>query len=94
MKLGLLKDIDWSHVGALLAQSDDEKQTDFFKAFVKECKSWGTNYQVEQQLAAVNLRLSGEEALKKAEEQSIRYFCPIINGTCRPECYCFIPAST
>ena len=61
MKLGLLKEVDWHHVGALLANADDIKQAEFFKAFVKECQSWGTHYQVENQLAGVNLKLTKEE---------------------------------
>jgi len=60
MKLGI-RDIDWSQVGAMLAQADDIEQADFFKAFVKECNSWGTHYQVELQLAGVNQKLTKEE---------------------------------
>ena len=61
MKFGLLKDIDWKYVGALLANQGDVEQVDFLKSFIKECNSWGTKYQVEQQLAAVNLELSSDE---------------------------------
>jgi len=61
MKFGLLKDIDWKYVGALLANQGDVEQVDFLKSFIKECNSWGTKYQVEQQLAAVNLKLSPDE---------------------------------
>ena len=60
MKLGII-DVDFEYVGALLAQSDDIEQTKFFKAFVKECNSWGTRYQVEMQLAGVNQALTKEE---------------------------------
>lgn len=60
MKLGI-RDIDFGYVGALLAQSDDVEQTKFFKAFVKECNSWGTQHQVEMQLAGVNQNLTGDE---------------------------------
>ena len=60
MKLGI-RDIDFEYVGALLAQSDDVEQTKFFKAFVKECNSWGTQHQVEMQLAGVNQNLTGDE---------------------------------
>ena len=60
MKFGL-KDMDWEYAGALLAQSDDNNQAKFLKAFIKECKSWGTNFQVESQLAHVNLKLTPEE---------------------------------
>ena len=41
MRLGILKDIDWEYVGALLANSDENAQAAFFRQFVKECKSWG-----------------------------------------------------
>jgi len=61
MKQGIITEIDWSYIGAMLARSDDEEQTKFFKAFVKECQSWGTHYQVEFQLAGVNQNLTKEE---------------------------------
>lgn len=61
MKLGMLKEIDWSYIGALLAQEDDNIQAEFFKAFVFECGTWGTHYQVEMQLAYVNEKLTQEE---------------------------------
>ena len=61
MRLGLRKDIDWQYVGARLAQADDNDQAELLKAFVKECGTWGTRLQVEQQLAAVNLKLTPEE---------------------------------
>lgn len=60
MRLGL-RDIDWQQVGAQLAQSSDDEQAEFFKAFVKECNTWGTRYQVEMQLAGVNQKLTTEE---------------------------------
>ncbi len=61
MRLGLEQEQNWPYVGALLAQSDDHAQIAFFKAFVKECKSWGTSYQVEMQLAFVNDKLTPDE---------------------------------
>jgi hypothetical protein len=61
MKKGIRTEVDWALVGAELAQSDDHAQSEFFKAFVKECKSWGTNHQVELQLAFVNDKLTVEE---------------------------------
>ena len=60
MRLGL-RDVDWQQVGAQLAQSSDEEQAEFFKAFVKECNTCGTKHQVEMQLAGVNQKLSIEE---------------------------------
>ena len=61
MQYGILKDIDWKLMGALLANKGDVEQADFLKAFIKECLSWGTRYQVEQQLAYVNNKLSSDE---------------------------------
>ena len=60
MRLGL-RDIDWEQVGAQLAQGGDDEQAEFFKAFVKECNTWGTRHQVELQLAGVNQKLTTEE---------------------------------
>ena len=59
MKLGFIT--DWGYVGAMLARSDDNEQTQFFKAFIKECQSWGTEYQVETQLAFINGKLTDKE---------------------------------
>jgi len=61
MKLGLLKEVDWQYIGASLAKACDDEQVEFFKAFVKECQVWGTHYQVENQLAGVNLKLTKDE---------------------------------
>ena len=61
MRLGLCKEIDWEYVGALLAQGDSNDQVAFFRAFVKECGSWGTHLQVEMQLAFVNAKLTSDE---------------------------------
>ena len=60
MRIGL-QDTNWEYIGARLAQSDDNEQAAFFKAFVKECLSWGTNYQVGVQLAGVNHKLTPKE---------------------------------
>ena len=60
MKYGLVE-IDWGYVGAQLAHMSDVEQTAFFKAFVKECGTWGTTYQVQSQLLFVNLKLTDEE---------------------------------
>ena len=61
MRTGIRKEIDWEYLGALLARSDDDEQAEFFKAFIKECNSWGTAYQVELQLAFINNKLTPEE---------------------------------
>ena len=61
MRLGMMKEVDFEFAGATLAQADSEQQIAFFRTFVKECKSWGTHFQVETQLAVVNLELTREE---------------------------------
>lgn len=60
MRIGL-QEPDWAYIGAVLARTDDWCQSEFFKSFVKECLSWGTEYQVEMQLAATNLKLTDKE---------------------------------
>ena len=61
MKQGITTDIDWKYIGASLARESDNEQIDFFKSFVKECLSWGTAYQVEQQLCFINRKLTSDE---------------------------------
>ena len=60
MRIGLQKP-DWSYIGAVLARGGDDEQVEFFKAFLKECRSWGTEQQVEMQLAGVNQKLTDDE---------------------------------
>ena len=60
MRIGL-QNADWEYIGAKLAQEDDAEQAKFFKAFLKECKSWGTNHQIEMQLCMINDKLTKEE---------------------------------
>jgi len=60
LRFGLLE-INWEYVGALLANQSSEEQVAFFKAFIKECKTWGTHFQIEQQLSFINKHLSLEE---------------------------------
>ncbi len=61
MHQGLKMREDWEYLGALLANSGDDSQAAFLKAFARECGAWGTRHQVEQQLAAVNRKLTPEE---------------------------------
>ena len=61
MYQGIVKEIDWAYMGAVLANAGDDKKAEFFKSFVKECLSWGTFHQAETQLAAVNIKLSEKE---------------------------------
>jgi hypothetical protein len=60
MVKGLIND-NWGYVAACLANTDDENQIKFFKAFIEECKSWGTHFQIQQQLASINQKLDKEE---------------------------------
>lgn len=62
MKNGIGEELfSWEYLGALLARRSDEEQAIFIKAFLKECRSWGTSLQVEGQLCSVNHRLTREE---------------------------------
>lgn len=60
MRIGL-NEPDWNYIGSVLARSSDDEQAKFFKAFIKECQSWGTHYQVEMQLCYINNKLTKEE---------------------------------
>lgn len=60
MRIGL-QNTDWKYIGAKLARADDVEQCDFFKAFIKECLSWGTGHQVGLQLAYINDKLTEKE---------------------------------
>jgi hypothetical protein len=60
MRIGL-QEPDWDYIGSVLARTDDIGQIKFFKAFVKECETWGTEYQIGSQLAGVNHNLTDEE---------------------------------
>jgi len=53
--------INWEYIGAVLANMTDEDQAKFFKAFVKEVKTWGTYYQVEYQMASISQLLTDNE---------------------------------
>ena len=60
MRLGL-QEVEWGYVGAKLANDGEEAQTTFIKGFIKECLTWGTQYQIGIQLASVNHNLTPEE---------------------------------
>lgn len=60
MRIGV-QELDWGYLGALLANQGDDAQVEFLKAFVKECRGWGTRHQVEQQMCYINLKLTSEE---------------------------------
>ena len=52
---------DWKLLASVLANSDSEEQTQFFKAFVKEMDSWGTVFQQQTQLCWTNEKLTEHE---------------------------------
>ena len=60
MRMGI-REIDWPMVGAMFANESDSNQAAFFKALVKEFRTWDTNHQAEMQLAFVNGRLTADE---------------------------------
>jgi len=61
MKNGVFTQIDWSLIGAQLAQESDVEQSDFFKAFVKEALTYGTSYQCEMQMTSIGIKLTDKE---------------------------------
>ena len=61
MRKGIILSNDWQHVGAILADSDDEDQVNFFRGFVKEMKTWDTGWAQGMQLAAIYKKLTDEE---------------------------------
>jgi hypothetical protein len=61
MRNGIMTELDWALIGSILANQSDEEQATFLKAFIRECKSWGTHHQIELQLAMVNAKLTDEE---------------------------------
>ena len=60
MKYGLAE-IDWAHIGALLANEGSDEQVVFFKAFCKEMGHYPTRYAQEMQLACVHQELTKDE---------------------------------
>jgi len=61
MKHGIITEINWKYIAAVLANEGDDVQSDFFKSFVAECKTWGTSYEVQTQLASINAKLTKDE---------------------------------
>ena len=61
MKKGIITEIDWSLIGAYLANEDDENQIKFFKAFCKEMESWDTALQMGVQLVTIAEGLTSRE---------------------------------
>lgn len=61
MKKGIITEIDWKYIGAILANESDEDQAMFFKSFVQEAKKYGTSYQTYYQMASIGSKLTEEE---------------------------------
>ena len=53
--------VDWKLLGAELARKDDAEQAEFFKGFVEEAKTYGTNHQTDMQMASIGALLTREE---------------------------------
>jgi len=70
MRQGIRTAIDWALVGAELAKEDDHAQVEFFKSFLKECRTFGTDYQTDIQLMSINEKLTDDE---KEMMQTIGY---------------------
>ena len=61
--------LDWKLIGAMLANSGDDEQVPFFKSFLNEMRSWGTNHQIEFQLVSIAKELSS------ADRELLSIFC-------------------
>jgi len=60
MRQGIITDIDWSFIGATLANESDDAQAEMLNAMAKEMLSWGTRYQAEMQVANLCALLTEE----------------------------------
>lgn len=56
-----LEDIGWEYLGALLANQDSKLQAKFFKAFLKEMRSWDTAWAREMQLTHIAKEFSEDD---------------------------------
>lgn len=61
MRHGIAMPVDWKYLGAVLANEGSVAQVDFFKSFLDEMRSWGTNHQIELQLISIAKELSGAD---------------------------------
>lgn len=61
MKLGNGITIDWSIIGATLANEDDEVQIKFFKGFCKQVDSWPTVIAKDVQMLRIRDGLNDKE---------------------------------
>lgn len=60
MRKGIVP-IDWKLIGAMCADEGSTAQVEFFKSFLNEMRSWGTNYQIQTQLCEVAKDLSSPD---------------------------------
>lgn len=60
MRNGIITEINWELVGAQLANADEIEQAKCLNAMAKEMLSWGTRYQAEMQVTAIQARLTEE----------------------------------
>ena len=58
---GLIFTESWGHLGALVATRNDTEQAEFFKGFIKELKSFETNWQADMQLTYIAKHLSDDD---------------------------------
>ena len=68
MKKGIVP-LDWELIGAMLANGGDDEQVPFFKSFLNEMRSWGTNHQIHFQLASIARQLNS------ADRELMSIFC-------------------
>jgi len=60
---------DWTLIGAMCADEGSDSQVEFFKGFLNEMRSWGTNYQIEFQLTEI------AKCLTSADRELLSIFC-------------------
>ena len=58
MRKGIITDIDWEYIGAVLANEGDEEQAKFLNSMAKEMLSWGTRFQAEMQVTSIASKLN------------------------------------
>jgi hypothetical protein len=68
MRKGIVP-LDWKLIGAMCADEGSVAQLEFFKSFLNEMRSWGTNFQIEVQLCEI----AGE--LEDADRRLLSIFC-------------------
>ena len=61
--------LDWKLIGAILANEGNNSQAEFFKSFLNEMRSWGTNYEINFQLAEI------AKELQEPDRELLSIFC-------------------